>query len=66
MGDKINLDRMEFGEELQSIITKFKDGTDEPLDGDEVDVLTRIINAKINLIEGNITDEEYLNVEFTG
>jgi hypothetical protein len=44
---------------LLPIINEFKDGDDEPLDGDAVDVLVNIIRAKINLHEGNITEEEY-------
>lgn len=46
-------------EQLQPIIDEFKDGNDEPLDGDEVDKLAKIIKAKINLQEGNITEKEY-------
>jgi hypothetical protein len=34
----------------------------EPLNGDEVDRLCEIIKAKINLQEGNITEEEYENI----
>jgi len=48
-----------FPDELYKIIEFYKDGSDEPLDGDEVDRLTEILRTKINLIEGNITDEEY-------
>ena len=44
--------------QLLPIIEEFRDG-DEPLDGDEVDKLVDIIRAKINLNEGNITQEEY-------
>jgi hypothetical protein len=46
-------------EQLIPIIDEFKDGSDEPLDGDEVDGLVKIIQAKINLQEGNITPDEY-------
>lgn len=46
-------------EQLLPIIEEYKDGFDEPLDGDEVDRLCEIIKAKINLQEGNITEEEY-------
>ena len=46
-------------EQLLPIIWEYKDGDNEPLDGDEVDRLTEIIRAKINLQEGNITEEEY-------
>lgn len=44
---------------LQFIIDDYKDGDNEPLDGDEVDDLVSIIKAKINLNEGNITEDEY-------
>ena len=46
-------------EQLQPIIDEYKDGSNEPLDGDEVYDLVHIIKAKINLNEGNITEEEY-------
>jgi len=45
-------------EQLEPIILEFRDGS-EPLDGDEVGRLVDIIRAKINLHEGNITEEEY-------
>ncbi len=45
--------------QLIPIINEYKDGNDEPLDGDDVDDLCKIIKAEINLQEGNITDEEY-------
>jgi hypothetical protein len=44
---------------LIPIINDYKDGSDEPLDGDGVDDLCRIIRAKIDLHEGNLTEEEY-------
>jgi hypothetical protein len=46
-------------DQLMPIIEEYKDGSDEPLDADEVDDLVEIIKAKINLQEGNITVEEY-------
>ncbi len=47
-------------EQIQPIIDEYKDGSqDEPLDGDDVDELCKILKAKINLQEGNITPEEY-------
>ena len=46
-------------EQLLPIIDEYKDGDDEALDGDEVDRLCDIIKAKINLHQGNITEEEY-------
>lgn len=45
---------------LQQIISEYKDGEEEvPLDGDEVEDLINIIRTKINLHQGNITQEEY-------
>ena len=53
-------------EQLLPIIEEYRGGTvsfandeNEPLDGDEVDDLCKIIKAKINLHEGNITQKEY-------
>ena len=45
---------------LLEIIVEFR-GSDEtePLDGDDVDRLTKIISTKINYYEGNITEDEY-------
>jgi len=62
--EKIKADCFSFADELNSIIKDWKDGSDEPLDGDEVDILTEILRAKLNLIEGNITDKEYDEMEF--
>lgn len=45
-------------EQLMPIVLEYRD-SNEPLDGDEVDDLCKIIKAKINLLEGNITEEEY-------
>lgn len=45
-------------EQLLPIIEEYRGGT-EPLDGDEVDDLVKIIKAKIDLHEGNITEQEY-------
>jgi hypothetical protein len=46
-------------EQLEPIIKEYMDGSDEPMDGDEVDDLCVILRAKINLHQGNITEEEY-------
>lgn len=54
---------LQFQEELNQIIKKYKDGSEEPLDGDEVDKLTEHIRNQLNLIEGNITEEEYMELE---
>ena len=47
---------------LGQIILEYKDGSDEPLDGDGVDDLISIIRNKINFHEGNITELEYENL----
>jgi len=47
---------------LEQIILEYKDDYEEDnisLGGDEVDDLICILRAKINLHEGNITQEEY-------
>jgi hypothetical protein len=44
---------------LLEILAEFKGGDDEPLDGDGVERVSEIIKAKLNLFEGNITQEEY-------
>ncbi len=49
-------------EQLLPIIEEYKDGNYEPLDGDDVYNLCHIIKAKINLHEGNITEEEYSKI----
>lgn len=54
---------LEFQEELNQIIKTYKQGEEEPLDGDDVDRLTEHIRNQLNLIEGNITQEEYLELE---
>ena len=44
-------------EQLKPIIMDYRDGG-EPLDGDEVESLCSLIRAKVNLHEGNITEDE--------
>ena len=46
-------------EQLIPIIEEYKDGAFEKLDVNDVDKLCKIIKAKINLHEGNITQKEY-------
>lgn len=46
-------------DEIVKLVEEFKDGNEEPLDGDAVDKLVHIIWCKINLLEGNITEDEY-------
>jgi hypothetical protein len=55
-----------FADQLNAIIAEYKQGSDDvPLDGDEVDKLVGHIYNRINLLEGNITEEEYLAMEET-
>jgi hypothetical protein len=51
--------KLQFGNELASILAIYKDGSDEPLDGDEIDSLVSILWCQLNLTEGNITEDEY-------
>lgn len=47
-------------EQLLPIRNEYMDGSvDEPMDGDDVDELCKIIKAKLNLHEGNIDEKEY-------
>jgi hypothetical protein len=46
-------------EQLIPIIEEYKDGVFENLDVNDVDNLCVIIKAKINLLEGNITENQY-------
>lgn len=50
---------LQFEDQLQEILKIYKDGTNEPLDGDEADRLVKILYAQINLIEGNILERDY-------
>ncbi len=50
---------MAWGKELRRIIAEFKDGDEGPLNEDEIRDLVKIIQAKIELLEGLITEEEY-------
>jgi hypothetical protein len=50
----------EWKEPLNQIISDWKNGDDSPLDGDEVEELVAIIHKKIDYLEGNITEEEYM------
>jgi len=52
-----------FDEPLKSIIREYKEGSEEPLDGDEVDRLTEHLRNRINLFEGNITQKEFEKLE---
>lgn len=54
-------DNQEYDEALYEILDEYtnKNWKNETLDGDEVDRLTEFLRAKLNLINGNITQEEY-------
>jgi hypothetical protein len=52
-------DTMAWGKELRRIIAEFKDGDEGPLNEDEIRDLVEIIQVKIELLEGLITEEEY-------
>lgn len=45
--------------ELKTILFDYKEADFTPLDIHEVDRLVEILKVKINLIEGNITEDEY-------
>ena len=49
-------------EEYRGGAVSFANDENEPLNGDEVDDLCKIIKAKINLHEGNITEQQYNEV----
>jgi len=58
------LKHLDWSEHLSAILSDYKENLiDEALDGDEVDNLTEIIRAKLNLLEGNITHDEYCDME---
>lgn len=58
---------LEFENELISILDKYDDNWgDEPLDGDEVDVLAEHLRNMLNYINGNIMQDEYLKLEELG
>jgi hypothetical protein len=54
---------LQFDKQLREILEIYKDGSDEPLDADEVERLIQHLKNQLNLIEGNITEEEYLQLE---
>jgi len=57
----INL--LDFKDNIENIIEIYTDGSGEALDGDEVDVLIEHLRNRINLHQGNITDEEFEDLE---
>ena len=56
---------LEFEKELIEILDIYtnKDWRNEPLDSDEVDRLVEHLKNQLDLINGNITEEEYQNKE---
>lgn len=56
---------LEFGKELIDILNIYteNDWENEPLDSDEVDMLVNHLKNQLNLINGNITQEEYNELE---
>ena len=55
---------LEFEKELMSILDKYdNEWNDEPLNSDEVDVLVEHLRNQLDLINGNITNKEYLEKE---
>ena len=55
---------LQFGKSLVEILNiytedNFSKGDKEPLDGDEVDDLIKILHTQLNFINGNITSQEY-------
>ena len=51
---------------LNRIIDDYKEDSGEPLDGDEVEELIEHFRNYINLREGNITEEEFADLEEDG
>lgn len=52
---------LEFEEELIKILDKYDESwANEPLNSDEIEVLVRHLRNQLDLINGNITNKEYL------
>ena len=55
---------LQFYNELSNVLNIYMENwREKPLDGDEVDMLVEILRNQLNLINGNITMQEYLNKE---
>jgi len=54
---------LQFENQLLDIIDIYCDGSKEALDGDEVDTLVEHLRNQLNLINGNITNKEYEELE---
>ncbi len=58
------MEELEFEFELGLILDKYDENwVNESLDGDEVDRLVEHLRNQLNLINGNITNEEYQELE---
>ncbi len=59
---------LEFDEELGRILDKYSENgwKDEPLDGDEVETLVEHLRNQLNYMNGNITYNEYIEMEEVG
>lgn len=59
------MEELEFETELYSILDKYTDNSwqNEALDSDEVEMLVEHLRNQLNLINGNITNEEYNRLE---
>jgi len=58
-------ENLQFGEELVKILDIYTENgfsNGEPLDSDEVESLTHLLKAQLELLNGNITEEEYNNM----
>ena len=53
---------LEFGKQLIEILDIYtdKEWADEPLDENEVNDLLKVLEKQLNLINGNITEKEYM------
>lgn len=55
---------LQFYNELSNVLNIYMENwREEPLDVDEVDTLVEILRNQLNLINGNMTMQEYLNKE---
>lgn len=54
---------LEFEKQLQEILDIYNQGNNEALDGDEVDILIKHLRNQLNLMQGNITNKEYKELE---
>jgi hypothetical protein len=50
---------LQYSNQLQEIIQIYKDGSTDPMDGDETERFSKILLFEMDLLEGNITPEEY-------